>query len=305
MFLGNFFKQIRYANLEWLSTQLQRRLNCRTNVVGVHVAVVQPVATHHHDRVANLAPRLHKRFRLRVLNVQQEHHLVTQLAHVHHAIVCRTLHHALQLLRRWPRNIFRLGQRLAVHHMQRRVHQQQEPRTTRIDNARIFQHRQLLGRVGKRRAPGCPRNMQHCSQRCTIVRRALRRIGRLAHHRQNRSFNRLQHRLVCSNTCRLQRVCQLGCCRRRVRAHRCCKPPQNLAQDHATISARPHQRPVAYCLTRCLQPTVRPLQLGHHRIQRAGHVGARVAIGHWVHVQTVDALLVGAHGVAKGDHRFT
>ena len=37
---GNFFKQIRYANLEWLSTQLQRRLNCCTNVVGVHVAVV-------------------------------------------------------------------------------------------------------------------------------------------------------------------------------------------------------------------------------------------------------------------------
>ena len=269
------------------------------------MAVVQPVATHHHDRVANLAPRLHKRFRLRVFNVQQEHHFVTQLAHVHRTVVRTALHHTFQLLRTWPATLFRFWQRLAVHHMQRRVHQQQEPRTTRINNARIFQHRQLLWRVCKRRAPRRPCNMQHRRQRCTIVRRTLRRIGRLAHHRQNRSFNRLQHRFVCSNTCRLQRISNLGCRRRRVRAHRCCKPPQYLAQDHTTIPPRPHQRPVANCLACCLQPRVGPFKLGHHRIQRAGHVGARVAIGHWVHVQSVDALLVGAHGVTKGDHRFT
>ena len=45
------------------------------------------------------------------------------------------------------------------------------------------------------------------------------------------------------------------------------------------------------------------VELGHHRVQRAGHVGAGIAIRHRVHVEAVDAVGVHLHRVAERDHR--
>ena len=45
-----------------------------------------------------------------------------------------------------------------------------------------------------------------------------------------------------------------------------------------------------------------PSELGHHRLQGEGHVGAGVAVGHRVDVEPVEALLVGPQGVAVADH---
>ena len=62
MFLFHFFKEVGNTNFERLAAQLKRRFDCCTDVVGVHVAVVEPVATDNNDRVTNLSPRLHKFF---------------------------------------------------------------------------------------------------------------------------------------------------------------------------------------------------------------------------------------------------
>ena len=43
-------------------------------------------------------------------------------------------------------------------------------------------------------------------------------------------------------------------------------------------------------------------QLVRHRLEGQGHVGARVAVGHRVDVETVDDLLMGAQPVAEGGH---
>ena len=47
---------------------------------------------------------------------------------------------------------------------------------------------------------------------------------------------------------------------------------------------------------------VSTLKFGNHSIESARHVGARVAIGHWIHIEQVDACSVTLHGVTEGDH---
>ena len=60
--LFHFLKQVGDTNLERLAAQLEWCFDCCTDVVGVHVAVVEPVATDDNNRITNLAPRLHKFF---------------------------------------------------------------------------------------------------------------------------------------------------------------------------------------------------------------------------------------------------
>ena len=62
MFLFHFFKEVGDTNFEWLAAQLKWCFYCCTDVVGVNMAVVEPVATDNHNRITNLAPRLHKFF---------------------------------------------------------------------------------------------------------------------------------------------------------------------------------------------------------------------------------------------------
>ena len=107
--------------------------------------------------------------------------------------------------------VFGLGQRLAVDHVQRRVEQQQKAGATRVDHTGFFQNRQQLGRVGQRFAARRARHPQHCRQRGAITCRTHCSIGSLAHHSQNRAFNRLQHRIVSSDRCGFQCLCNFYC----------------------------------------------------------------------------------------------
>jgi hypothetical protein len=45
-------------------------------------------------------------------------------------------------------------------------------------------------------------------------------------------------------------------------------------------------------------------EFGYHRIKCASHIGASVAVRHWVHVHPVDARGVSLHRVAEGHYRL-
>jgi hypothetical protein len=42
------------------------------------------------------------------------------------------------------------------------------------------------------------------------------------------------------------------------------------------------------------------IEFGHYGIERASHIGARIAIWHGINVQAIDALGMGSHGIAEG-----
>ena len=79
--------------------------------------------------------------------------------------------------------------------------------------------------------------------------------------------------------------------------------PQDLRQDHARVAAGAHERAVA---DRPCTPPARsasaPSSSAHDRLEREGHVRAGVAVGHRVHVEPVDAVLVGPQGVPEAGH---
>ena len=56
MFFSDFFKQIGDANVLGHTAKQQWGFNCRPNVVGVNVAVVQPITTNDDDRISQRAP---------------------------------------------------------------------------------------------------------------------------------------------------------------------------------------------------------------------------------------------------------
>ena len=242
MFFFHLFKQIGNTNVERLAIQLQRRLDGCTNVVGVNVAVVQTFATYHHNAVAYFAPRRHKRTMLRIGNVQQEHHFVTQLRNIYCAIGTCAQRHRFQLLGTWPIYIIRFGQRIACNHMQRRINKQHEPCTTGINYACFFQHRQQLGCVGQRLAPRVARNTQHALQTSATRSRSNCSIGGFAHHRKNGSFNWLQHCFIRSHACALQRISKLcRACKPAINAAQLGnQPAHHLAQNHSAVSAGSH-----------------------------------------------------------------
>ena len=47
------------------------------------------------------------------------------------------------------------------------------------------------------------------------------------------------------------------------------------------------------------------VEFGNNGIERAGHVGPGVAIGHRIDVEAIDSGGVRLHGVSKGDDRTT
>jgi hypothetical protein len=46
------------------------------------------------------------------------------------------------------------------------------------------------------------------------------------------------------------------------------------------------------------------VELGHHRLEGEGHVRARVAVGHRIHVEPVQLLLVRTESVAIAEHHL-
>ena len=47
------------------------------------------------------------------------------------------------------------------------------------------------------------------------------------------------------------------------------------------------------------------VEFGYHGVQRAGHVGSGIAIGHWVDIQAINARSVDLDRISEGNHRTT
>ena len=117
MFFRNFFEQISNSNLRRYSPDQQRRFDCRANVIGVNVAVVNAVATHDNNRVTNLSPGVLEFLQLRVFKIKQEHDFVTQLADINAAVAGMTQCNFFKLLCRRAVVIIWLGQRFASYNI--------------------------------------------------------------------------------------------------------------------------------------------------------------------------------------------
>ena len=124
------------------------RLDRRADVVGVDVAVPQPVAPHDHDRVADPGPDVAERRDRLVRRVQEVHHLVPQVGHVAVVLVDGGLELARLgsgLGRDDPLSLSGLRDRTAVRDVEQGVEQQDEAHTAGVDHAVLGEDRKELG----------------------------------------------------------------------------------------------------------------------------------------------------------------
>ncbi len=77
---------------------------------------------------------------------------------------------------------------------------------------------------------------------------------------------------------------------------------QDLRCDHSGVAAGTHEGTVRDCPADLLH-ALGGRELRGDRLEREGHVRPGVAVGHRVHVEAVQLLLVHAEGVAVAQHR--
>ena len=303
--VGHLLEEIGHADLARTATEEERRLDGRTDVVRVDVAVVEALSTDHDDRVADRSPRGLEVVGPRVVEVEKEHHLVAQFAHVDRAVLVVAHRHRLELLDRRSGRFIGLGHGLAVENVDERIEEEQVPGTTGVDHARILQDREEFGCPGECLTSRVARSPEHGDEVGTAVGGGTGALGRLAHHGEDGPLDRLQHRFV-------RRGCGLGECRGRANGvgtrrsglgQRRGQSAQDLAEDDTAVAACTHERPVTHRLASGLHVRCRAVELGDHRVERARHVGSGVPVGHRVHVQTVDRRRMGLHGVAERHDR--
>ena len=128
-------------------------------------------------------------------------------------------------------------------------------------------------------------------------------LRRLADHGQDRALDRRAHRAVG----RRRRLGQRPGPRRAVGlvplGQDGGQAPQDLAEDHPAVAAGAHERAVADGLAGVGHRRAGALELGDHRLEGQGHVGAGVTVGDGVDVETVDRVLVRPQEVAEGGDR--
>ena len=188
-----------------------------------------------------------------------------------------------------------------------------QPERAGVDDPGLGEHVELLGRVADRLLAGEQRRRQHLGeQRVLLVRGGVRveplaqplraplgdRLGHRPDHGQHRALGGLANRGVG----RVAGVGERGLDQLRVdqparrRRHLLRRPADDLAQDHAGVAARSHQR-----RARDLADDLRArrvavgaelelVELVEHVAHRQRHVVAGVAVGDREHVQVVDLL---------------
>ena len=208
MFLVDLLEQVGDTDLTRPTVEIEGDLDRRADVVRVHVTVPQAVTTDDHDRVTDRSPPLLEVVDAVIEQVEEVHDLVALLAHIELALGGRRA--MGDRLERGTGQIIvgvraRLGQGVAGDHVERRVEQEQEPGPAGIDHAGLLEHRQLFGCVVQGPLAGLAGRTDHIGERATLVGRGPRRLCALAGDRQDRSLDRLEHRLIGAGRGRLQR----------------------------------------------------------------------------------------------------
>ena len=299
---GDLLEQVGDADLERTAVEVERRLDRRSDVVRVDVAVPRPVAADDDDRVADRPPPLLERLDVRIVEVAEEHHLVALLADVQLAVdsrravgdgVERGADHAAAGVR------LDLRQRFVVNDVKGGVEQQQIPCSPGVDDAGVAQHGKQVGRLVESRLAADPRLTQDVVERLAGIGCLAGGFGGLPHDGQDRPLDGCEHGGVGPGGRRFQgrgddRAGRLvgGLQRRR-------DPAQDLRHDHPAVASGTHQRAVADRIARGAEIGRCLVHLGHDTVEGARHVRTRVAVRHGIHVEPVDPRGVGVDGVAE------
>ena len=292
-FLGDLLEQIGHPNPTG-PPRIDSRFDRGADVVGVDVTVPQTVTADHHDRIPDAEPHVLERIDGRIGGVEQIHHLIAKVRDATFRVPVHLGERVGDLV-----DGRGFGKLPTGHDVQRRIDQQHEPGSSGVDDPGLGQHRQQLRRARQRVGAGDLSSFEHLDEigvhagRCGTDRRT-------PDHRQYRSLHRLHHGAVgriggglegLDHPWRVESVRRLG------RSAR--DPPEDLGEDHPTVAPGPHERPVADRGGHVAQFVVHLGQFVADRPDGERHVRSRVAVGHRVDVQPVDASLVGAEEIAE------
>ena len=270
-------------------------LNGRADVIGVDVAVPQAVAAHHDDGVADAGPHVLEGRDGLVVGFEHVHDFVTEVADR------RPLGLDVPPQRRTDgrrgRERLRLGHRPTIHDVKEDVEQQDVARGAGVNDPRLLQHGQQLGRPGQRRFRRRRRRLQHTVESVAVGGRCPGGRGGLTHNCENRALDRPHHGAIG----RLAGLAQGFGEGRPVDGvglldgggH----PPEELGENDARVPAGAHQRAVADRLAHGAH-VLGAVELGHNRFEGESHVGAGVSVGYRVDIEPVQLLLVRPQRVA-------
>jgi hypothetical protein len=278
---------------------VERRLDGGADVVGVDVAVPHAVAADDHDGVADAGPHLLERPDGVVGRLEQVHDLVAEVADVVRLVVL-VLGQPVEVGRRRVLEVGRLGHGAAVDDVEQRVDEQEEAGAAGVDHAGVLQDRQQFGGAGEAGPPTGDGRLEHVEQRPVLGRPGGRRLGRLAGDGEDGALDRLHHGAVGRFGRRREGLGQARPVGAVIGHEGVADASQHLGHDDARVAPGPHERAVADGPADRGRVVTGRLQLGHHRVERERHVGARVAVGHGVDVEPVDRLLVGLQRVPEG-----
>ena len=294
-------EQVGHPDLPWPPSGLDRGLDRPADVVGVDVAVPQPVAADDDDGVADAAPRRPEAVDPLVRQVEEVHDLVAQVGDPTTRLVMAVMAvMAGRSSRARPVGavVVGLGQRATIDDVEGRVEQQQEAGSSRIHDAGGLQHREQVGCVVQRLLRPPPRRGEDVEQRAALPRDARRRAGGLSDHGEDGALDGPQDGGVGGRGGGAER----GGHHRGIDLVRVLEgeadAPEDLAEDHARVASRPHERAVRDGAAGGHQLGRHAFHLDHDGVERAGHVGAGVAVGHGIDVEAVEPRGVGPDGVA-------
>ena len=273
----------------------------------MNVAVVQTFAADHNNGVTYRTPCRFECAGLCIGKIKQEHHFVAKFAHINRTVVVVAFCNCFQLTNRGTSRFIGFWHWLAIHHMNCRIKEQQESRTTCVDNTSIFENWQQFWCSRQCISASSTSRMQSGRQSCASYCCCGRTVGSFAHHSQDGSFDWLQHRFIRCSRCALQCVGHAGGIDLAIGAfvNSGNEPSEDLAEDDTTISSGTHERAMTDGFAGGIHLGAGAFKFSHHSIEGAGHICTCIAVWDWVYVEAVDAWGVGTHCVTEGNHRAT
>ena len=280
--------EVGHANVARTS-RVNRCLDGGADVVSVDVTVVEPVTADDHDRIADARPDLAKSVHRRVVGVEQVHDFVTKLRDIAFVVVRRLLLDVdVDGLERWW-----LGKLVAGEYVTQGVEPQEQSRTTRVNDAGLFQDVELLGRIGQRLARLIARAANHRRETLVVGSGA---FGSGARYRKNGPLDGPHHRLAGQDVSVLEGLDEEFGVDVTLLGELLDEASQQLGEYDPGVTTCPHQRAMGDGVGDRAHGGVGldVIELRDHRFDRERHIRTGIPVGHGIDVQPVDDLFMGA-----------
>ncbi len=162
-----------------------------------------------------------------------------------------------------------------------------------IDDTRLAEHGQLLGRAGERLLAARDEHAEELENRQAGVGRVLPLLGELPDHGQHRSLDGSAHSAIGGIARAAEGAADPGRIDRSRLAQHLCGTADDLGEDHPRVSPRAHQRGARQLLRHGRAVGCgRGFQRLDDRLRGEGQVGSRVAVRDGIDVQVVDPAAV-------------